>query len=59
MSSNVYGSKGIALVKLAKYNEAIECFDLAIDAGCKDVAVYANHGEALFQTGRYEHARVL
>jgi tetratricopeptide (TPR) repeat protein len=51
-------NKGNALDSLERYQEAIECFDKAIEIDAKDVFAYAwnNKGNALYDSQKYEDA---
>ncbi len=49
-------NKGLALAKLGKYEEAIECFDKAIELNPNFAPAWNNKGVALAKLGKYEEA---
>jgi tetratricopeptide (TPR) repeat protein len=48
--------KGFILGELGRYEEALKCFDEALEINYKDSNVWNNKGSALYQLGRYEEA---
>lgn len=49
-------NKGVALAKLGKYEEAIECYDKVIELNPNYAPAWYNKGVALAKLGRYEEA---
>jgi len=48
--------KGATLVNLARFEEALEVLDKAIEVNQKDIAAVSNKGAALLNLGRFEEA---
>lgn len=48
--------EGIALYKLGKYDEAIECYDEAIEINPEDAVAWKFKGTALYELKRYDEA---
>jgi tetratricopeptide (TPR) repeat protein len=48
--------KGFILGELERYEEALKCFDEALEINNKDGNIWNNKGLALYQLGRYEEA---
>lgn len=48
--------KGVKLIELGKYKEAIECFDKAISENSSDYRALINKGQALYALCSYEEA---
>ena len=53
---NAYGNKGLALGKLGKYNEAIECYDAITEIDPKNVDAYNSKAAAYTELGKYNEA---
>ena len=49
-------NKGIALDKLGRYNEAIECYEQSIYLDPTDADVYCSKANTLFQLNKYRDA---
>ena len=54
--SENWNSKGNDLYKLGKYEEAIECYDNALDRDPGDVDALCCKGRALKELGKYQEA---
>lgn len=52
---NSYVNQGIALFKIKKYEEAIECYDEAIKINSSSSDVYIHKGDAVFQLDTYNN----
>jgi tetratricopeptide (TPR) repeat protein len=53
---DLWNIKGMALVELKKYDEAIRCFDVAITLNPKSPTLWMNKGDCLLQERRLEEA---
>jgi tetratricopeptide (TPR) repeat protein len=54
--SDSWNLKGLILNKLGRYEEAINCFDFALDINPENYYAWANKGDVLYDQGRYEEA---
>jgi len=56
--NDVWGwrNKGLALYFLGKYEEAIKCYDKAIEIDPNDADVWNNKGDSMDSLGKYEEA---
>lgn len=54
--SLIWGNKGIAYSYLGMYENALECFDKALQHNKLDVDVWCNKGIALFNLERYDES---
>jgi len=55
-SAIVWHNKGVDLAKLGKYEEAIACYDKALEIDPKDESAWYNKGVDLAKLGKYEEA---
>ena len=55
-SFDLWNIKGMALVKLKKYDEAISCFGFAIRLNPKSSTLWMNKGDCLLRQGRIDEA---
>ena len=55
-NANAWYNKGNALRELGRYEEALRCFDKALEIDPKHVLAWNNKGIALHNLGRYEEA---
>ena len=57
-NADAWNNKGVALEKLGRYEEAIRCFDKALEIinSEKDESVWFGKGFAFYNLGRYEEA---
>lgn len=51
-----YGMKGLALMKFGRYDEAVECFDKALEIDPSLAYVWMNRGNALDDWGEHKEA---
>ena len=49
-------NKGVALVKMGLYGEAVKCFDRVIELNPNNADAWTNRGRALVEMGRYTEA---
>ena len=49
-------NKGVGLVKMGRYGEAVNCFDRIIDLNPNNADAWTNRGRVLIEMGRYEEA---
>ena len=56
LSAVKWFSKGFALYELGRYEEAIECYDKAIELDPDYADAWKHKGDALYELGRYEEA---
>ncbi|MFQ5863073.1 MAG: tetratricopeptide repeat protein, partial [Candidatus Brocadiales bacterium] len=54
--ANVWNNKGVALGKLDKHQESLDCFDKALEIDPKHAPAWYNKGVALGKLGRYQGA---
>jgi tetratricopeptide (TPR) repeat protein len=54
--AKVWSNRGTALANLGKYQQAIECFDKAIEINPNDVNIWNSKGTALANLGKYQQA---
>ena len=52
--AHIWLNKGNDLANLAKYNEAVECYDKALKTNPSDVDAWENKGLALVDLAKYE-----
>ena len=53
-TSETYLNKGISLVELEKYNDAVACYDKAVIINASDSLIWYNRGVALTQLEKYD-----
>jgi len=49
-------NEGVKLAEQGKFEEALKCFERALEIDPKDAAAWYNKGNALYDLGRYEEA---
>ena len=54
--SDSWNLKGIILNRLGRYEEAINCFDVALNINPENYYAWANKGDVLYEQGNYEEA---
>ncbi|MCD6387429.1 MAG: tetratricopeptide repeat protein, partial [Methanophagales archaeon] len=54
--AEAWNNKGVALSKLRRYEEAIECFNRALKINQNDAEAWNNKGNVLDELGKYEEA---
>src|SRR3989339_803850 len=54
--AGAWGNKGLALSKLSKFQEAITCFDKAIEINPQDEMLWTNKGVVLAELGKCQEA---
>ena len=54
--STIYLNKGISLVELEKYEDAVTCYDKAATIDANDSLIWYNRGVALTQLEKYDDA---
>ena len=55
-TGEIYLNKGISLVELEKYDDAVTCYDKAATIDANDSLIWYNRGVALTQLEKYEDA---
>ena len=55
---SLWNAKGVALGKLGKHKEAIECFDNEIKINPDYVKAWNNKGDAFYELGNYDDAEI-
>ena len=55
-TSEIYLNKGISLVELEKYEDAVTCYDKAATIDTNDSLIWYNRGVALTQLERFDDA---
>jgi tetratricopeptide (TPR) repeat protein len=56
MSTNSWNNKGTSLFNLGRFEEAIECFNKALDIDSNHAILWSNKGQSLHKLGRYSEA---
>ena len=54
--AKVWSNRGVALANLGKYQQAIECFDKAIEINPNDVNIWNSKGTAFHYQSKYQQA---